>query len=469
MTNIYQIPKEEVEKIEWQDDYKDYDYNLFKLGEGHKEFIIINPAFENYKITSIPYDGNRCIVWKYKDQWVAKYFNALWDIEKRYAEIEIEIEFEIEWIRNPEINLNIFFENKPTINSIKDLYDLNYEMIWYVDPKFTKNNVWAYKGKLKDYKVLGTKDMGYVSITKSDQLIEWIRNPEIDNKIIFENDPTVNSSYDLYDLNYEMIWYIDPELTKNNIWAFKGKLKDYKVLGTKDMGYVSIAKSDQLDVIFISYNEPDAEKNWLRVLEKSPKAFRINGIKGIVNAHKCAAELATTDMFYVVDGDAYLTDEWSFEYQPSIFDRDCVHVWRSRNPVNGLEYGYGGVKLLPKQLTLDVDPSCVDMTTSISNKFKPMATISNITAFNTDEFNTFRSAFRECTKLSSNILKRQLARESSKRLDIWCTVGAESPFGEWAIKGAVAGREFGIKNIGNRDQLSLINNNDWLKEEFLKQ
>jgi hypothetical protein len=390
MTNIYQIPKEEVEKIEWQGDYKDYDYNLFKLGEGHKEFIIINPAFENYKITSIPYDGNRCIVWKYKNQWVAKYFNALWDIEKRYTEIEVEIEFEI----------------------------------------------------------------------------EWVRNPEIDNKIIFENDPTVNSSYDLYDLNYEMIWYVDPELTKNNIWAFKGKLKDYKVLGTKDMGYVSIAKSDQLDVIFISYNEPNAEKNWLRVLEKSPKAFRINGIKGIVNAHKCAAELATTDMFYVVDGDAYLTDDWSFEYQPGIFDRNCVHVWRSRNPVNGLEYGYGGVKLLPRQLTLDVDSNCVDMTTSISSRFKPMNKISNVTEFNTDEFNTFRSAFRECAKLSSNILKRQLARESIKRLHVWCTVGAENEFGEWSIAGALAGKKFGWVNQSNIDELQKINDSEWVQNKF---
>jgi hypothetical protein len=390
MTNIYQIPKEEVEKIEWQGDYKDYDYNLFKLGKGYKEFIIINPAFENYKITSIPYDGNRCIVWKYKNQWVAKYFNALWDIEKRYVEIEVEIEFEI----------------------------------------------------------------------------EWVRNPEIDNKIIFENDPTVNSVDDLYDLNYEMIWYVDPKLTDSNIWAFKGKLKDYKVLGTKDMGYVSIAKSDQLDVIFISYNEPNAEKNWLRVLEKSPKAFRINGIKGIVNAHKCAAELATTDMFYVVDGDAYLTDEWSFEYQPGIFDRGCVHVWRSRNPVNGLEYGYGGVKLLPRQLTLDVDPNCVDMTTSISTRFKPMNKVSNVTEFNTSEFNTFRSAFRECTKLSSNILKRQLARESIKRLHVWCTVGEDKTFGEWAIAGALAGKKFGWANQSDPDELQKINDSDWVQNKF---
>jgi hypothetical protein len=298
--------------------------------------------------------------------------------------------------------------------------------------------------------------------------IEWTRNPEIDTKIIFENDPTLNSVDDLYDLNYEMLWYIDPRLTDSKVWAFKGKLKDYEVVGTKDMGYVSIFNSDQLDVIFISYNESNAQENWLRVLEKCPYAKRINGVTGIVTAHKCAAELATTDMFYVIDGDAYLTDEWSFGYQPSIFDRDCVHVWRSRNPINGLEYGYGGVKLLPRQLTLDVDPDCVDMTTSISTRFKPMNKISNVTAFNTDEFNTFRSAFRECVKLSSGILKRQLSRESKKRLDIWCTVGADKPFGDWALKGAVAGKDFGQVNSHNKTNLALINDSSWIKLKFLK-
>ena len=171
-------------------------------------------------------------------------------------------------------------------------------------------------------------------------------------------------------------------------------------------------------------------------------------------------------MFYVVDGDAYLTDDWSFEYQPSIFDRDCVHVWRSVNPVNGLMYGYGGVKLLPKQLTLDVDSNCVDMTTSISVRFKPMTKISNITTFNTDEFNAFRSAFRECAKLSSNILKRKLARESAKRLHIWCTVGEDKPFGDWVIAGAQAGKKFGWSNRENSTVLQQINNDEFIKEYF---
>jgi len=255
-------------------------------------------------------------------------------------------------------------------------------------------------------------------------------------------------------------------MVADNVWA--AKIIPKKSKGVKTVGIAQIKLPKQLDVVFISYNEPNAEENWRRVLKKSPKAFRINGIKGIVNAHKCAAELATTDMFYVVDGDAYLTDEWNFEFQPGIFDRDCVHVWRSRNPINGLEYGYGGVKLLPKQLTLDVDPMCVDMTTSISSKFKTMNKISNITVFNTDEFNTFRSSFRECAKLSSSILKRQLARESEKRLDIWCTISKDVPFGDWAIKGAIAGKDFGQKYKNNKENLTLINDIDWIKAEFLK-
>jgi hypothetical protein len=394
MSKIYQVPAENIEQVIWNGDHREYDYKLFQLGQGHEEFIIINPSFATLniqdKLGPIFNNSNRCNVYKYKNQWLAKYFNKHWDIERRYTEIDIDLKLEIEWRRNPELAIDIKFDQDPTTEPIKDLYDLNYEMIWYVDPKF------------------------------------------VDSKI----------------------------------WAYRGQLKESTVLGTKDMGYVSIQGSDQLDVIFISYNEPNAEKNWLRVLEKSPKAYRVNGIKGIVNAHKCAAELATTDMFYVVDGDAYLTDDWRFEYQPSIFDRDCVHVWRSSNPVNGLEYGYGGVKLLPRQLTLNVDPNCVDMTTSISPRFKPMNKISNITAFNTDEFNTFRSAFRECAKLSSNILKRQLARESSKRLDIWCTVGNNNPFGEWAIKGANAGKQFGLTNQGNTVELQKINDSDWIQEQF---
>jgi hypothetical protein len=189
-------------------------------------------------------------------------------------------------------------------------------------------------------------------------------------------------------------------------------------------------------------------------------------VKGIVAAHKQAASIVTTDMFYVVDGDAELADYWDFKFQPNLFDRDCVHVWRSINPINDLKYGYGGVKLFPTQLVLAADPNNTDMTTSLSKKFKLMPKISNTTSFNSDEFSAWRSGFRECAKLASKVVKGQLVRETEKRLDIWCTLGKYEPFGNYAIAGAIAGRKFGEENVSDQETLQLINDYDWLKSKF---
>ena len=145
-----------------------------------------------------------------------------------------------------------------------------------------------------------------------------------------------------------------------------------------------------------------------------------------------------------------------------IRDRDCVHVWRSRNPINNLIYGYGGVKLLPRRLTMKVDVNSTDMTTSISDRFKAMPFVSNVTNFNTDEFSTWKSAFRECAKLSSKVIDRQEEGETNERLKIW-TTRAHGRFCEYAIRGARAGMEFGLS--GGAD-LRLINNFEWLQERF---
>ena len=161
------------------------------------------------------------------------------------------------------------------------------------------------------------------------------------------------------------------------------------------------------DIIFISYQEPNAEANWKALKERFPMAKRVHGVKGIHQAHIQAANKSFTKMFYVVDGDAEIVDDFNFDHKVSEWDLDCVHVWRSRNPINNLEYGYGGVKLLPKTLTQKVDVTVPDMTTSISKKFKPMPVVSNITRCDTDPFNTWKSAFRECVKRASKTIDRQ--------------------------------------------------------------
>lgn len=220
------------------------------------------------------------------------------------------------------------------------------------------------------------------------------------------------------------------------------------------------------DIVFVSYNEPTAETNWQILIDRFPMAKRVHGVKGIHQAHIEAAKKSFTKMVWIVDGDAEIMNDFTFDYQVDKWNLETVHVYRSTNPINNLIYGYGGVKLFPRHLTLAMDVNKPDMTTSISTNFKAMPQISNITTFNSTPFNTWKSAFRECCKLSSKVIDRQQDEETNKRLDVWCTVGHDQPFGEYAIQGARAGKQYGELNKNNRENLFKINDFEWLKEQF---
>lgn len=236
--------------------------------------------------------------------------------------------------------------------------------------------------------------------------------------------------------------------------------KEYDEVGSMPKPY---------DIVFISNGEPNAEENYDALSHLFPRAKRVMDIKGIHAAHKRAAELVETEMFWVVDGDAEIIDGFDFSYYVPAYDidgKDTVHVWRSLNPVNKLVYGYGGVKLLPTMLTRNLDETTTDMTTSISDKFKGVNEMSNTTVFNTDYFSAWRSGFRECAKLASKVIDRQQDEETEFRLDSWCTRGADEWHGEATIAGAIAGRAFGTENKDNANELKKINDFEWLHENF---
>lgn len=228
------------------------------------------------------------------------------------------------------------------------------------------------------------------------------------------------------------------------------------------------------DIIFISYNEPNADKNWELLKSRFPTAQRVHGIKGIHEAHMIAAIKSWTKMFWVVDGDAEIKEDFDFSYFPNEQEEiwpgvkalNTVHVWNSENSVNGLVYGYGGVKLLPKMFTLGMDLSSLDMTRGISKHFKVMEEVSNITAFNVDEFSTWKSAFRECVKLTNNLNNQLDYEETELRLHAWLHPRKSSNFYDWARHGAEKGHEFGKTYSSDIEKLKLINDFDWLKEQF---
>ena len=223
----------------------------------------------------------------------------------------------------------------------------------------------------------------------------------------------------------------------------------------------NLVKQNEYDIVMISYSEPNADKNYAALLKRFPRAKRIHGVKGIHNAHVAAANICETEMFWIIDGDAELADDFNFDYVAE--DKRAVHVWRSKNPINDLVYGYGGIKLFPTQMTRDMDTTTPDMTTSISDRFKKMEQISVVTKFNTDPWSTWKSGFRECAKLASKVIDRQKDDETNERLKTWTTVGHDREFGEYAVAGATAGMEFGLSR---RDDIRLINDFAWLKKQF---
>ena len=104
----------------------------------------------------------------------------------------------------------------------------------------------------------------------------------------------------------EAIKHLKPDADKIRKMSFKNK-KSIKseTVRTRDIPY---------DVVMLSYREPEADANYAKLLEKVPNAKRVHGVKGIFNAHQRASEIADTKMFYVIDADAILLDDFKFEY-----------------------------------------------------------------------------------------------------------------------------------------------------------
>jgi hypothetical protein len=338
-------------------------------------------------------------------------------------------------------------------------HDLGFDHVWILDKNYSDNfDIWAVKlttgSSSREWKEMGTIEPSS-RITYNANLV----NLKVDIDYIIP----------YYDRKYIHVWYLDPKYTNGEkIWAAKMQASK-KAKGEKEMGYVTPILPDRIDVVFISYHEQDAEKNWQRVLEKAPWAKRVDGVKGIFEAHKAAAKLATTDMFYVVDGDAYLVDEWTFDYQPGIFDRDCTYIWYSKNLINKLTYGYGGVKLFSREKLLEVNSwTTLDLSTTVTDRIKIIEKVSNFTHFNTDAFSTWRSVFRECVKLYVNNYNHPEAFEHQFRLDQWLEIKKEAEHASLVVGAVEKAIEFAKQHIDNKKELIKINDRDWLEAEFKK-
>ena len=216
---------------------------------------------------------------------------------------------------------------------------------------------------------------------------------------------------------------------------------------------------EPMDIVFLSYDEPNAEENWKKIKENYPRAKRIQGVKGRTQAYHTAAAQSKTDYFFAVFPTIDIDDSFDFSFQPDRLKNACHYIFHCKNPVNGLEYGHRAVILYNKHLCLSTIHPNLDFTLSQPHTVVPQ--VCGTSHFNTTPEISWRVAFREVLKLC----EMKPTVESKYRLKKWCELGK----GAYALlvqKGALDAVAYYKEVNGDKLALMLSYELAWLKEKF---
>lgn len=209
----------------------------------------------------------------------------------------------------------------------------------------------------------------------------------------------------------------------------------------------------EFDTVFISYDEPNAEKNYADLLTKVPWAKRIHGVKGSDAAHKAAAELSETEWLVTVDADN-IVDTNFFDMDLDMSNEKIrVYGWCGINSINGLRYGNGGLKIWHRDFILNMktheaaeSPQAqVDFCWEDGYKNHPRSFSQSV--INCTPFQAWRAGFREGVKMTlkdgvkvpPTEIKQHIWWHNIHRLKVWSTIGAHVENGKYAILGARMG------------------------------
>jgi hypothetical protein len=211
-----------------------------------------------------------------------------------------------------------------------------------------------------------------------------------------------------------------------------------------------------LDVVYLSYDEPQKEQFWAKIKNMIPWAVRVDGVKGSDAAHKAAADASNTERFILIDGDN-LPDEQFFNLIMEFPDErweQAVFRWRARNHVNGLMYGNGGLSSWTREFVRNMkthENTDGRFETEVEFCFDPlywaMHDCYSTTYPNGSAFQAWRAGFREGVKMcldrgqrpSITDFQSRVYQRNLDHLTIWHNIGSDVENGLWAIVGARQG------------------------------
>lgn len=218
-----------------------------------------------------------------------------------------------------------------------------------------------------------------------------------------------------------------------------------------------------LDVIYLSYDEPQKEEFWLKIQDMVPWAKRVDGVHGSDNAHKAAANASETERFILIDGDNMPNPEFfNITLEITNSNKNAQFRWRAKNSINGLYYGNGGMSSWTKKFVLNMrthENTDGSDTTNIEFCFDPlywpMHDCYSTTYINYTPRQAWRAGFREGVKMCTRNGVKAKDKESFlthvwprnlRNLSIWQSLGRDVENGIYAILGARLGTHYMMLN-----------------------
>tara|TARA_B110000858_G_scaffold186913_1_gene230636 strand:+ start:1294 stop:2181 length:888 start_codon:yes stop_codon:yes gene_type:complete len=208
------------------------------------------------------------------------------------------------------------------------------------------------------------------------------------------------------------------------------------------------------DIIFLSYDEPNAEKNYADLCSKVAWAKRVHGVEGSDAAHKACAAISETENFITIDGDTIIDPKFlqvELDLDKLVATPEHQFSWAGKIDINGLEYGNGSIKMWTRDFVNNMqthENSDGSDETNIEfcyfDKYLQLNENYSTSIISSTPQQAWRAGFREGVKMSLNRGKvvndlKEIWWQNYNRLLIWTMIGADVENGLWAILGARAG------------------------------
>ena len=241
----------------------------------------------------------------------------------------------------------------------------------------------------------------------------------------------------------------------------KTQLYDYPGVDKKN---TSTALDQNLDIVFISNGESNAEDNWMMLESRitgleTNKLHRVDRVDGRAAAYHAAAQASTTPWFFAVFGKLAINLDFDWSWQPDRMQQSKHYIFHARNPVNGLVYGHQAMIAYNQQLVLDNPGVGLDFT--LDNAHEVVPVISGTAHYTHTPWMAWRTAFREVLKLKQSLPDI----ENEYRLNKWLhseMIDPEPAHSEWSIIGAEDAVEYYDQVGGDFDQLIKSYEWNWL-------